>query len=254
MWTCPQCGAVVPPSEVACKYCGTLSREGVRQHRQDHVRAEAEAAVRVAEIDHAKKLAEDAADGAARQALSWAIWSLFLCFTALPALVAFFMALRAHRTARAGGVPSPGRATAALVLSVVSLAAFATMIGLYVSESQKLATRRASLEKVAARATAAAIDQPTACALVELSLIDTGFEGRHWLVGDSVACSGKLEQTGERATLHDVNLQRSGTSVARITGCLDHGARWMVARALREGAPCVPPLPTPPKKAPAKPR
>jgi hypothetical protein len=259
MWTCPQCGASVAPTEPACRYCGTLSPEGTSLLREEHIRAEAEAAAIEAHLEHDHARAQAALDENARLALKWAIAGLVLCCVPVPAIVALVMAVRTQKAARLNDSVVPGRATAALVISAATLLLFSGAIAVYLVDSHMKESRSRELRDIAQRTwTSTVIDQATACALLELKVIESGFNGKSWTLGDSFACHGKIEQNGDRAVLHDAEVGIGGDN-AHVVACMKRGERWMVEKVLREGTSCEPALPAaaassaPPPRASAPP-
>jgi hypothetical protein len=243
MWTCPKCGANVAPDEPACRYCGTPSPEGALRLREEHIRAEAEAAALEAHLEYDDARAQAALNDNARLALKWAIAGLVLWCVPIPAIVALVMAIRTQAAAKQHDNVIPGRATAALVISVVTLVLLCGAIGLYLVDSHRKESRKRELYDVVGRTwTSTVIDQTTACALLELKLIESGFDGKSWTPGDGFACHGKLEQNGDHAVLHDADAHVGGDD-ARVMACMKRGERWMVEKVLREGAPCDPVAP-----------
>jgi hypothetical protein len=243
MWTCPKCGASVAPTDPACRYCGTPSPEGTLRLREEHIRAEAEAVALEAHLEYDHARAQAALDDNARLALKWAIAGVVLCCMPIPAIVALVMAIRTQAAAKRHDNVVPGRATAALVISVATLVLFCGAIGLYLVDSHRKESRRRELYDIVGRTwTSTVIDQTTACALLELKLIDTGFDGKSWTMGDGFACHGKLEQNADRAVLHDADAH-IGSGDAHVMACMKRGERWMVEKVLREGASCDPVAP-----------
>jgi hypothetical protein len=254
MWTCPQCGASVAPSEPACRYCGTLSPEGNSRLREEQIRAQAEAAAIEAHLEHDQARAAAALDDNARLAFKWAIAGLVLCCVPIPAIVALVIAIRTQTAAKRHDNVVPGRATAALVISVATLLLFSGAVAAYLVDSHRKEVRGRELHDIVERTwTLPVIDQKTACALLELKLIESGFDGKSWTLGDSFACHGKIEQNGDRAVLHDAEVGIGGNN-ARLVACIKRGEHWMVERVLHETASCEPVAPPPVPSASAPPR
>jgi hypothetical protein len=244
MWECPQCGASVAPTEPACRYCGTANPEGAELLREEHVRAEAEAAAIEAHLEHDHAHAQAVLDENARLAFKWAMAGLVLCCLPIPAIVALVMAIRTQSAAKRHDNVVPGRATAALVISVVSLLLFSGGVGVYLVDSHMKESRTQELRDIVRRTgTSAVIDQTTACSLVELKLIEDGFEGTTWTLGDRFFCHGKLAQNGEHAVLHDAEAKIGGAGGKNVMACFKHGERWTVEKVLREGGSCEPIVP-----------
>jgi hypothetical protein len=240
MWTCPQCGASVAPSEPACRYCGTLSPEGNSRLREEQIRAQAEAAAIEAHLEHDQARAAAALDDNARLAFKWAIAGLVLCCVPIPAIVALVIAIRTQTAAKRHDNVVPGRATAALVISVATLCLSVGMSLVYFVDSHAKEARTRELRDVAARTwTSTVIDPVTACAIVEIELIEHGMGGTSWTLGDRFPCHGRLEQNGDRAVLHDAEA-KIGSNDAHVTACLKRGEHWMVEKVLHEGGACEP--------------
>jgi hypothetical protein len=243
MWTCPRCGANVAPTEPACRYCGAPSPEGAELLREEQIRAEAQAAALEAHLEHDEARALAALQANASLAFKWALAGLFCCIP-IPAVVALVLAIRTQNAARRHGNVIPGRATAAVVISIVSLLFFVGVGVTLLVDSHLKGRRTQELQDVVGRTwTSPVIDQVTACSLVELKLIQDGFDGTSWTLGDRFACPGKLEQHGERAVLHDAEAKIGSGGEKRLTACLKRGERWMVEKVIREGEACEPVAP-----------
>jgi hypothetical protein len=222
--------------------------------REEHIRAEAEAAAIEAHLEYDDARAQAALDDNARLAFKWAMAGLVLCCIPIPAVVALVLAIRTQKAAKQHGNVVPGRATAALVISVATLMLFFGAMTVYAVDSHLKESRARELQDIVERTwTSTVIDHTTACSLAELKLIKDGFEGKSWTLGDSFSCHGKLEQTGERAVLHDGETGIGGNR-AHVMACLKRGERWMVEKLLREGRSCEPVVAAPAASSPPPPR
>jgi hypothetical protein len=218
-----------------------MSPQGAYLQREDLVRAEAQAAALEAHLEHDHARAQAALDDNARLAFKWAIAGLVLCCIPIPAIVALVMAVRTQAAAKRHDNVVPGRATAALVISVATLALFCGAVALYLVDSLRKESRTRELQDTVERTwTSTVIDQTTGCALTELKLIQDGFEGKSWTSGNRFSCHGKIEQKGERAVLHDGEARIGSGDAARVTACMKRGERWMVEKLVREGGACEP--------------
>jgi hypothetical protein len=242
MNTCTRCGANLDPAAPACPYCHTQTPYGQRlaeqqvayqyhasqaeQHRQDAQRNSQQEAVRKN----------------ARHAMIWSLLGVVSCCFPL-ALVGLVMGLNAKSNARRVGIVAPGTSTAAVIFGICSLMLFGAGVVLYIIDSQereeRIATLRTELANVLAQE---AIQQRSACSLVELWVLENGFAGSSGLNVDGFQCDGKLEQTGEEAALHDVQFTTGSDERQRVSACLVRGSRWSV-RELRPDGSCAAPSP-----------
>jgi len=176
----------------------------------------------------------------------------------IPALVALILVYRARLLAREKGFVFPTQATIGLVLGVMTLL---TSGGFYVFAGvlavQKQQAIHALEQATAAKASETTLDHDTACALVQMHLLEHGYGH-----GDSVTdvkCDGALDQQGEVATLHDVTFDVS-TSFHTANATLRRGARWVVERvadsstAGTSAAPAAHPVAPAPASPAAKPQ
>ncbi len=238
MQTCQRCGATLDPSATACPYCGTQTAYG------HHVAREQAAFAQQAQYAaHARQQAERAGADAplkrtAMQALvASLLGSVFCCVPV--AILGIVLGLRAKSIARQHGLVAPASSTAAVVVGSFGTALFAVLVVLFILDNQKHDARVEELEALIARSgTAPNLDQRTACALAEHRLLKDGYGETSGLSIDDFECSGKLEQVGERATLHDVRFKPSTNPPVTATVCLAHGARWSVSE-LREDGSCA---------------
>jgi hypothetical protein len=222
--------------------------------REEHIRAEAEAAALEAHLEHDQARAQAALDENARLALKWSLAGLVLCCIPIPAIVALVLAMRTQAAAKRHDDVVPGRATAALVISVATLCLFFGLVAVYLVDSHTKKTRVLELRDVVERTwTSTVIDQVTACAIVEMDLIEHGFEGTSWTLGDSFSCHGRLEQNGDRAVLRDAEA-KIGSNRTHVVGCLKRSEHWMVDKLLRDGGSCEPVVAAPAASSATPPR
>lgn len=251
---CEGCGAGLPPDAATCPYCKRTTAVGARQ-------AERVAAVQASQAEWERTRAQQATqqtaktiEAASKQALIWAAVGFALCCLPIPSVVAFVMALRVKRSARAAGLMAPGTATAALVLSFIPPIVF-VVGGIWIAfDQRRVDTRIATLQtKVEKAATASTLEQSTACDLAELSLLEHGYEGDSGLIIKNFSCPGKLVQTGDRAVVDDVRFVRgSGKQPFKGAACFVHGARWAFDQFRASAADCGAPPPVAPSSASAR--
>jgi hypothetical protein len=258
MVTCPRCGANIDPSALVCPYCHTQTHYG-RQHAERQAAYQYQAA----QADQAQRAAErharqQALSKKGQHAMFWSLAGTLTC-CAPGAVVGLVMGLNVKSAAKKEGMVPPGTSTVAVVLGCCAIALFCVGVALYVDDSRTRDARIALLEaKVETARARESIDQPLACALVELGLLQEGYAGKSGIMIQGFKCDGKLEQSADRAALSDVHFATGSSAEARrvVTACLTRGARWSVkelredgscdARANASAAPAVPSAPAAP--------
>jgi hypothetical protein len=159
-------------------------------------------------------------------------------------VIAVILGVRTRSLARAHGLVVPGRALAAIGVggfAVVATIVFWIWIG---SDMKRVNERRTDLRRRLENRTAQVkLDQETACAMVELRLLEQGFEGTSEFGIDGVHCDGVVTEEGDRATLDDVGFIKSSKPWKGIA-CFRRGARWSIDK-LTTAARCDEP-PSPP--------
>jgi hypothetical protein len=252
MVTCPRCGANIDPSALACPYCNQQTHYG-RQH------AEQQAAYHyhAAQTDQARLAAErqarqQALTKKAQHAMFWSLaGALTCCFPG--AIVGLVMGLNVKGAAKKEGVVAPATSTVAVVLGCCAIALFCVGVALYINDSrtrdERIAVLKAQVEAARAREL---VDQPLACGLVELELLEQGFADKSGIMIQSFKCDGKVEQKAEHAVLHDVHFGVGSSPEDRrvVTACLVRGARWSV-KELRTDGSCEARVPSTPSASPA---
>jgi hypothetical protein len=237
MVTCPRCGANIDPSALACPYCNTQTHYGRQQ-------AEHQAAYRyqAAQASHQQQAAErqsrqQAIAKKAQHSLYWALaGTLTCCFPA--AIVGLVMGLNVKSAAKREGAIAPGTSTAAVVIGCFSIALLCLGIVLYINDSRareaRVALLHAQTDEPRSRET---IDQPLACALTELELLEQGHDGKSGIMIQGFRCDGKLEPGADRAMLKDVRFATGSSPEDRYvaTACLTRGARWSVSQVRSDG-------------------
>jgi hypothetical protein len=241
MVTCPRCGANIDAAALACPYCHTQTDYG-RQHAQQRAAYQYHAA----QTDQTRLAAErqarqQALTKKAQHAMFWSLaGTLTCCFPG--AIVGLVMGLNVKSAARKEGMIAPGASTVAVVLGCCAIALFFVAVALYINDSRtrdaRIAALRAQVEAARGRET---LEQPLACGLVELELLEEGYAGKSGIMIQGFKCDGKLEPGADRAALHDVHFATGSSADERhvVTACLVRGARWSV-RELREDGSCAP--------------
>lgn len=235
MVSCPRCGAGVEASALACPYCQTQTAFGREQLERERQAIATEQSQRAAERDARLQ----ALSKKARHAMFWAIaGSVTCCFPA--GMLGFALGLQARSAVKEAGGRPPFTATVAIVLGLVSVVAFCGGVVLYVRDSRERDARIATLSaQVEKGRSSEAIDQPLACALAELELLQHGHGSVNAINISGFQCDGKLAQTGDRALLADVRFHTGADERHVLTACLVRGARWSVAE-LRDDGSCSP--------------
>ena len=260
--TCGTCGAGLDPSNLACPFCKAptpfAQQQNAQGERERQAREAAELVARQRNDVFARANAQTELDRLAHQSVVWSGIGILFCFLPIPALVALILVYRARLLAREKGFVFPTQATIGLVLGVMTLL---TSGGFYVFAGvlavQKQQAIHALEQATAAKASETTLDHDTACALVQMHLLEHGYGH-----GDSVTdvkCDGALDQQGEVATLHDVTFDVS-TSFHTANATLRRGARWVVERvadsstAGTSAAPAAHPVAPAPASPAAKPQ
>ncbi len=235
---CPACGALLGATDPRCSYCGTVTPYGAQlEHQRQHQAAQLEAVRAHNEQSRQQKVLADARMSLARtsrHALYWSLGGLVLCCAFVPSVVGIVMGFRARKMARKYQLVLPVQATAGLVLGFVGVLAGAGLITIGIIEGEKREERLAAISKeLGDRADARELQHPVACLLAEKRLLQGGYQGDKSV--DDFECDGKLEQTGDTATLHDVRFERGGSLIA-LKACLVRGARWSTESFRRDAA------------------
>lgn len=179
-------------------------------------------------------------EAAASSSLLWSLASIVFFCIPIPAILGVVMGLRARSLAQSVRLSTPIRATVGLVISALSGASFVVfMIWAIVAgqrDTAKIDKRKAELEKqIGTKATAATLDQSTACALGELKILAEGHNGSSTYFHD-YKCLGKIVTTGERASLEDFQYQDGSTGpLKKVAICFKHGALWYVDEVRDDG-------------------
>lgn len=254
---CPRCGAAVPVGAPTCPFCGMATAYG----HAAAFRAEEEERARRAHAEHARQRTELMAraelDAAAQQSLLWSLGAVVLCCVPGPQIMALVRFAAAKKTAAALGAPVPAKATAGMVLSIVSIVLGVTLVtwSLVRADSlEKKATKRiAELDAITARSDAALLDRGTACALAERYVLANGFGGDRGYSFEAFECVGKLTAAGERAELEDFRFANESSHERSVVSvCMKRGAKWFVAEIVK-GRCATEDAPPPAESASARP-
>jgi hypothetical protein len=236
MQSCLRCGAVIDPTAVQCPYCQTQTQYGRWQaERQAAHEAQLVQAERL-ERERRRQAEQQQLAKRGRNALLWSLGgSLICCFPV--ALVGLLIALDVRRAAKREQLTPPGTTSAALALSAVAALMTVVMIALYVQDSRARDARMAELSVLSGPGRSRVLlEQRVACALVELQLLQEGYAGKSGINIAGFQCDGRLELSGDRATLNDVRF-RTGTDERRVvTACLERGERWSVKELRADGS------------------
>lgn len=235
MLSCQNCGAQVEPNSPKCEFCGALTAGGIwqqhdeqRREREQEQAAQAQAHHQAAQEHHHRLRQEQALKSSASSALIWSIVGAVLCCIPIPAVVALVMSLRVRAEAKRMSVPWPTNGIAALGISVLSILAFVGLIVNSVLEDQARDERIGALESKANKGSKKKkLKLDTACALVEIELLQTTFEGQAGSNLDTVKCPGDLKVKGKSAKLDDIHAQYNQKKV-RLVACFKRGSKWSV--------------------------
>jgi hypothetical protein len=122
----------------------------------------------------------------------------------------------------------PGRALAAIAVGALSIVTAVSMWIWVGSDMKRVDDRRTDLRRrIENRTAQPKLDQETACWMVELRLLEQGFEGTSEFGVDNVHCDGAVTQEGDRATLDEVTFTKSSTPWKGIA-CFKRSSRWTI--------------------------
>jgi hypothetical protein len=143
--------------------------------------------------------------------------------------VGLVLGLRVRKLAAGANVPAPVLSLVALVVSAGWLGLFALAMVFGAIADHNVSVRVAELRAATkAKAAAAELDVDTACALVEMTLLEGGAGVKRGSL-DVFRCEGILEKTADGAVLREVEYSRtSSDKPQRVDACLSRGSRWKV--------------------------
>lgn len=227
---CSHCSAKIPSDALTCPYCGheTPNFAAARAHEAEKTRHAQQQAQ--ADASTARQASLGTLEGSAKVALYWALAGVLVCCLPIGSIGGLVLGSRVRKSAAALGVPAPWQSLAALIVSAgtLSLLVLALIIGV-ISDREKTARVAALREATKASGAAAELEVETACALVEVTLLEGG-AGQKGGALNLFRCEGALErEPGGAAVLRDVEYARlAGADPARVDACLSKGTRWKV--------------------------
>jgi hypothetical protein len=238
MLTCERCGAALPPDSEQCAYCGTISEAARASLAGERARQEQFLRQATAQQAILRQRALSNAEQAGGRALLWGIVSFVLmCIPIIPSLLSWVAYKRSQVAAREAGIAVPVRGKVGVWIALGSgLASVAlwgwVIIGVRADDARVDARKAVLAQQIAQRGSAQTLDQPFACALAELFILNNGFAG-DTNVGrfHELECLGAVRVLNGHAELSDFKLTTSSTSPAlTATICFKHGERWFVER------------------------
>jgi serine/threonine-protein kinase len=177
--------------------------------------------------------------------LAWAGLGIVTCL--FPAsIAAILLGARAYRLGSQAHEVVPARATAGVTLGIIGcivsvialLGGGFAALGYHLERSDK--EHLAALEKkVGAKASAAALDQDTACALAELFLLKTGYEGKRGPAIGQFRCIGPLSLSKDHAQLGAVLFSSDFDDYA-VNACFTKAAAWSLTELRKDPCPAPP--------------
>lgn len=241
MKTCSTCSAPLKDVTVACPFCGTigpdaLAARGAEQQR-DWQRAQAES---VRAQSNTRPEIEQSAKWSAIASLA----GFVCCFFPVGGVLGLVFGIRARRLAREVGLPPPGLATLGIGAGAVGVLLSVTLWVASGGMMMKERNRKEELRQLAGAATT--LDARTACALAELELIITRYEG--YSVLDDLRCDGAtLRLDGDRAVLPGLTFDKERQRVEAFA-CFERRGGWTVTQVRNDAACDQPPPPPKPKR------
>lgn len=235
---CTHCSAKIPGDALTCPYCGHETSNFARareladeQKRHAHQQS-------LIDASKARQASVASLESAAKTSLYWTLAGVLVCCLPIGSVVGLFLGWRVRKTAAALNAPAPWQSMASIVVSVVWLGflGLALTFGV-ISEHQKSVRVGQLREATKATAAAADLDAETACALVEMTLLEGG-AGQKGGSLDLFRCEGALEKSAAGVVLKDIEFSRlSSEKPQRVDGCLTKGSRWKVD-AIGSGSNC----------------
>jgi hypothetical protein len=252
MQKCTNCSAPLQDLVEQCTFCGTLTDRGVQVRQQQAMKGDAErhAAEQRAAADQvrARQAAQSSVDSAGRWALySSLLGSLLCCFVPVGPVLGIVFGMRARGLAAQHRLAGAGLGTTGLVFGVVGLVCSMTLwiaAGVMMVNENK---HRGELKAALGDLTAHQLELRSACALTELELLDTRYEGYSSL--DDFECGSStsdLELNGDEAVLRGVQFVKGQRRVP-VVACLHHRNKWSV-KQLRGDDDCSAPKEATPRK------
>ena len=236
---CTHCSAKIPGDALTCPYCGheTANFAKARALADQQKRyAEQQALI---DASKARQLSLASLEGAAKTAFYWSLAGIAICCLPVGSVVGLLLGLRVRKNAAALNAPAPWQSMAAMVLAIICLGFFALAVSIVVVTEHQKSVRLAELREVTkAKALAVELDAETACALVEMTLLEGGAGEK----GGSLhlfRCEGGVEKTSAGgAVLKDIEFTRlSADKPLRVDACLSRGSRWKID-AIGSGSGC----------------
>lgn len=252
MQKCSNCSAPLQDSVEQCGFCGTLTDRGAQLKQQRAVQDDAarHAAEQRAAADQvrARQAAQYSVDSAGRWALySSLLGSMLCCFVPVGSIMGIVFGMRARGLAAQHRIPSAGMGTAGLVIGVIGLVGSIMMwiaVGvMMVNESRHKKELQASLGDL----TAQQVDLKTACALTELELLESKFEGYSSIDDFECGPSSDLDLSGDEAVLSGVHFLK-GEQRVQVFACLHRKNKWSVQQLRGDDDCSAPPKEEKPRK------
>ncbi len=237
---CEKCGATLQSGARQCPYCQTTTPYGMQAQQNDIQQQQWSQAQAQQALLHAQLTGGGQIEAAATAALLWSLASIVFFCIPIPAIAGVVMGLRARSLAQSLRLSAPVRGTIGLVISALSGVGFLVFMVWAVVSSRHdvagIAKRKAELEtQIGSKASAATLDQSTACAMAELKILSEGHEGSATYFQE-YECLGKVAGTGERATLEAFQYRTSSTgALKKVIVCFKHDAKWYVDEVRDEG-------------------
>jgi hypothetical protein len=241
---CPNCHAPITDDAESCGHCGTVTERG-QELRKKRLASEAEAKQRAEKDAFASRVRQiGEVTAAANRALAVSLLGLLACCLPAGPIAGIVMAQGARQKAQTLGV-SPGRAAVALAVAVVSLAGSLFLWGLIGVIAKQEADRKRELHAVIAKeATGETLSAAGACALLELELMNSKYEGFDSF-NDELSCPGEVVPHGTaEAKLLGSHFTKAKGRVD-VVACFHRSGAWAV-KQLRADDNCDAPAPQPP--------
>ena len=235
MLRCANCNGPLQDDTEVCSFCGTLTPVGVtakqRRLARDDIEQRSARQRQVVEGEAAKARAHLDIEKVGKTAMIASLVGIVACCV-LPIgpAIGIVLGSRARRVAKQHGLHNTGNATLGLTVGWLGVALAASLWVLMVVLSVQENNRKALLRSQLTDVSAASLGLPTACALVELELIDLKFQG--FASYDEYVCqaTGSVTQNGDAAELRDTSFTKDSKKI-QVVGCfVRHGGRWSLKK------------------------
>lgn len=208
---CASCGASLEDKAAQCQYCGSVV-----------------ATVSEPSPTERETWAKEA-HKTGRYALIWSLVGLAFCCALIPSAVGLMQALRSRNQAQKAQIALPATTVAALAISSCWALLFLGFAIFFALESRAIEARKALLKtELADRQHQPTLDSSTACKLVELHLLEEGYQGTTAFGITAFDCNGEVATSSTTVGLPGIRFKISSKDWVETAACFERGQRWRV--------------------------